>query len=195
MSDESTAVLDPPESALEALAAEPRVVKKGKKRKDDLEEYGVEFDTPFGKLDFELEPRATKEQKDQEKRDKAAAAAAKAADKERKRAEKLAKRGIVAVAEPPRKGGNLLPILLIFALIAGAIILAIWLFGRSADDDEDKIPAEFLNDAPEQEPAQPQGFVAKTQQRVREAVRAGKQASRETQREQQKKFEDLTGKR
>jgi hypothetical protein len=183
--------------------------KKKDKKQKDIDEYEVEFETPFGKLEFEFEPRSTKERKDREKREKKEADAAKAAAKASKRAEQHAekqaakrqKKGLAAIAapEPKRGGGNLLPILIIFALIATAIAVAIWLFARPGDDDLDQVPQEFLNDAPVEaearQAAAPQGFVAKAQARVRDAVRAGKQASRETQTEQQKKFEDLTGQR
>ena len=57
MSDESTAVIDRPGTSLETLAAEPRVIRKGKKRKQDADESAVKLDTPFGKLDIELERR------------------------------------------------------------------------------------------------------------------------------------------
>ncbi len=56
------------------------------------------------------------------------------------------------------------------------------------------MPREFRNDDGPAEP-EPQGFAAKAQQRIRNAVRAGRQASREAQAEQERKFQDLTGKK
>ncbi len=201
----TTALLEKPPAPSHAPAgAPPASAKKGKKKNKNekgIDEYDVEFETPFGKFEFEFEPKSTKDRKDREKRENKAAAAAKAAEKARKQAEKnaakLEKKGLVAAAmpEPRRGGGNLLPILLIFAVIAGAIAVAIWLFARPGDEDLDQVPQEFLNDAPVEGAPPPQGFVAKARARVRDAVRAGKQASRETQAEQQKKFEDLTGTR
>ena len=201
----TTALLEKPPAPSHAPAGDPppASAKKGKKNKNEkgVDEYEVEFETPFGKFEFEFEPKSTKDRKDREKREKKAAAAAKAAEKARKQAEKnaakLEKKGLVATAlpEPRRGGGNLLPILLIFAVIAGAIAVAIWLFARPGDEDLDQVPQEFLNDAPVEAAPPPQGFAAKARARVRDAVRAGKQASRETQAEQQKKFEDLTGTR
>jgi hypothetical protein len=202
----TTMVLDRPESASlpsadDVAPPEPKPKKSKNKKDRDPDEYEVEFETPFGKLEFEFEPKSTKERKDREKREKQAADAAKAAEKQRKKDEKqaakLEKKGLLGAAEAPapKRGSNLLPILIIFAIIAAAVIVAVWLFARPGDADPDRVPEEFLNDAPvEPEPA-PQGFVAKAQARVRDAVRAGKQASRDTQREQQKKFEDLTGTR
>lgn len=193
-----TLVLDRPETAAADDAVPPKAEKKRKKQEKGVDEYEVEFETPFGKLEFEFEPKSSKERKDREKREKQEADAAKAADKARKKAAKqalkLEQKGLAA--EPVvKRGSSVLPILIIFAIVAAAVIVAIWLFARPGDEDPDKVPEEFLNDAPpEPEPA-PQGFVAKAQARVRDAVRAGKQASRETQREQQKKFEDLTGTR
>ena len=199
--DGATAVLGRPSTTLVSSSDAPPAPtnKRGKKKaQKDIDEYEVEFATPFGKVEFEFEPKSTKERKDQEKREKQALDAAKAEDKAHRNAEKLAKKGIVAAAsvtEPGRGGGNLLPILLIFALVVGAVALAIWLFARPGDAGPDRVPAEFLNDAPVDPTPQPAGFAAKAQARIRDAVRAGRQASRETQDEQQKKFEDLTGSR
>jgi hypothetical protein len=76
--------------------------------------------------------------------------------------------------------------LLIFALVAAAIIVAYWLFARP--EEEETIPPEL---AVEPQPA-PQGFAARAKSRLREAVRAGRSASREAQQEQREKFERLT---
>jgi hypothetical protein len=200
----TTMVLDRPEAASLPSAddvAPPRPRQKKNKKDKDPDEYEIEFETPFGKLEFEFEPKSTKERKDREKREKQAADAAKAAEKQRKKDEKraanLEKKGLIGAVEAPqsKRGGSILPILIIFAVIAAAVIVAIWLFARPGDEDPDRVPEEFLNDAPVEPAPVPQGFVAKAQARVRDAVRAGKQASRDTQREQQKKFEDLTGTR
>lgn len=190
--DSATAVLEPAavkpaaaEIASAAKDAEQTKKKRGKEKpkKDEKDalEYEVEFETPFGKIEFEFEPIDRKKKKDEERREKAEKAALKLAEKQAKLAEKRAKRG-----DGRRRGGILVP-LLIFALIAGAIIAAYWLFARPG---EDEVPPEYLTD-PDMQP-QPQGFVEKARARVSSAVRAGRQASREAQREQEQRFEDLT---
>jgi len=189
MADESerngngaTAVLDrASEEATQAAKAAKKAEKKKRKKKDE-QEYEVELATPFGKLEFEFEPTSRKKEKDEEKRRKAAAKAA-------KEAAKIAKKGEAA---PAKGGSRVLPVLIIFGIVAAAVIVAYWLFARPEDETE-TVPEEYRN--PEAAPATqgPQGFVAKARSRIREAVRAGKQASREAQREQQERFEELTG--
>ncbi len=203
-----TAVADRPE-VKDAVDAAPAVAgdvlagiaknagkqnKKSKKKQDD-EDYELEFETPFGKLEFEFEPTAVKQRKEQEKREKAAEDAAKAAAKaEKKAAKQIAKQGFVAADVAPSKGGGkLLPMLLIFAIVAGAIILAVWLFARPGEDEPETVPPEFLNEDAMPQPAPaPQGLAAKAQARIREAIRAGRKASREAQHEQEQKFQDMT---
>ena len=168
--------------------------KSGKKRKKSKAEedfgYDVDFETPFGKIEFAMEPASVKEQKDQERRRNAEREAAKAA----KQAEKRLKQGAPERVVVRGGGGKLVPILLIFLLVAGAVALAIWLFARPGEEEPDVVPAEFRNDDAPAEP-EPQGFAAKAQQRIRQAVRLGRQASREAQAEQERKFQDLTGKK
>lgn len=168
--------------------------KSGKKRKKSKAEedfgYDVDFETPFGKIEFAMEPASVKEQKDQERRGNAEREAAKAA----KQAEKRLKQGAPERVVVRGGGGKLVPILLIFLLVAGAVALAIWLFARPGEEEPDVVPAEFRNDDAPAEP-EPQGFAAKAQQRIRQAVRLGRQASREAQAEQERKFQDLTGKK
>lgn len=196
-SDAAVAVVERPQPGSALVETEPKASKREKKRKkskgEEELEYEVEFETPFGKIEFELEPTSSKERKDREKRDKAERDAAKAAAKAAKRSEKqLEKRGAAEVIE--RGGGSkLVPILVVFLLVALVVALAIWLFARPGEEEKDAVPPEFRNDVPAE--PEPQGFAAKAQQRVRQALRAGRQASREAQAEQERKFQDLTGKK
>jgi len=168
--------------------------KSGKKRKKSKAEedfgYDVDFETPFGKIEFAMEPASVKEQKDQERRENAEREAAKAA----KQAEKRLRQGKPEQVVVRGGGSKLVPVLLIFLLVAGAVALAIWLFARPGEEEPDVVPAEFRNDDAPAEP-EPQGFAARAQQRIRQAVRLGRQASREAQAEQERKFQDLTGKK
>ena len=83
--DESTtsdvAVADLPD--MTPPAVEQSTKKRKKSNDDDDFGYDVDFETPFGKIEFALEPSSVKERKDQERREKAekdqANAAAKAA--------------------------------------------------------------------------------------------------------------------
>jgi len=149
--------------------------KSGKRRKKSKAEedfgYDVDFETPFGKIEFAMEPASVKEQKDQERRENAEREAAKAAAKAAKQAEKRLKQGAPERVVVRGGGGKLVPILLIFLLVAGAVALAIWLFARPGEEEPDVVPAEFRNDD------------------------LGRQASREAQAEQERKFQDLTGKK
>lgn len=175
---------------------EPSQSRKKRKKSKAEEEFGydVDFETPFGKIEFAMEPASVKEQKDQERREKAEREAAKAAAKAAKQAEKRLKQGTPEQVVVRGGGSKLVPILLIFLLVAGAVALAIWLFARPGEEEPDVVPAEFRNDDAPVEP-EPQGFAAKAQQRIRQAVRLGRQASREAQAEQERKFQDLTGKK
>ncbi len=195
--DESTtndvAGADRPDDARATIA--PPTKKRKKSQAEDDFGYDVDFETPFGKIEFALEPSSVKERKDQERREKAEKDRAKAAAKAAKKAEKQLKNGGGQQQIIVREGGSkLVPILLIFLLVAGAVALAIWLFARPGEPEQDAIPVEFLNDEAQPAPA-PQGFAAVAQSRIRSAVRAGRQASREAQAEQDRKFQDLTGKK
>jgi hypothetical protein len=177
-------------------SAPPTPDTKRKKPKDEEEfGYDVDFETPFGKIEFALEPSSVKERKDRERREKAERDAAKAAAKTAKKAEKQLR---TRSAEQPLvvrgAGSKLVPILLVFLLVAGAVALAIWLFAQPGEEEQAAVPPEFRNEDAPAEP-EPLGFAAMARQRVRNAVRAGRQASRETQAEQERKFQDLTGKK
>lgn len=174
-----------------AVAEPPPMPKKDKRNKkdDDELEYEWELETPFGKIEFELEPAERKEQKERARREKAERDAAKQAAKLAKKAENAAKKqGATAGELVVVKRSNLVPALVIFALVIGAIALAYWLFSRPGDEEEDVVPEEFrAADAPVAA-AGPQGLAA----RVKKAIREGRRASRDAQREQQQKFEEAT---
>lgn len=189
----STAVAERPQAAVDASEPlTPAAIETGKQRKkkqkDEAPEYEIEFDTPFGKIEFEVEPASSKERRDKQKREKAEREAAKAAAKAAKKAEgKLAKRE----SSGGGRGRSLLAVLVIFAIIASLVAIAIWLFASPGPKEQDEIPEEYLQ--PGVEPAaEPEGFAAKMRTRIRHAVRAGRQASREAQQEQERRFKDLT---
>ncbi len=190
--DEMIALTERPDVPAMAEGTRPR--KKRKKSKDEEEfGYDVDVETPFGKIEFALEPSAVKERNDQERREKAERSAAKLARKAAMKAEKLMSKGGAAEQVVVRAGGSkLVPIMLVFLLVAGSVAVAIWLFARPGEDAEDAVPAEFRND---DAPARPAAvsFAAGARQRISRAVRAGRQASREAQAEQERKFRDLTG--
>jgi hypothetical protein len=192
--NDTVATIEKPEFASATPASGASAQKKRKKSKDEEEfGYDVDFETPFGKIEFALEPSSVKERKDRERREKAERDAAKAAATAAKKAEKQLRKGNAEQQIVVSGGGSkLVPILLIFLLVASAVALAIWLFARPGEEEQDAVPPEFRNDDAPAEP-EPQGFVAKAQQRFRQAVRAGRQASREAQAEQERKFQDLTG--
>ncbi len=198
-SDPAVAVAERPEANTAPVAIDPpaKPEKKGKAAKEDDVEYEVEFETPFGKIEFELEPLETKERRDQARREKAERDAAKIAAKAARKAEQRLRSGKPEqIAVSTGGGSKLVPMLLIFLLVAGAVALAIWLFARPGTEDEDAIPPEFRNtdDDAATEP-EPLGFAAKAQHRISNAIHAGRQASREAQSEQERRFEDLTGKK
>ena len=187
------AAVDRPEDAQATISPPARKRKKS----DDEDDFGydVDFETPFGKIEFALEPSSVKERKDEERREKAEKDQAKAVARAAKKAEKQMKKDDRQQQIIIREGGSkLVPILLIFLLVAGAVALAIWLFARPGEAEQDAIPVEFLNDDAQPAPV-PQGFAAVAQSRIRNAVRAGRQASRDAQAEQDRKFQDLTGKK
>ncbi len=191
----TSAVADRPQDSAAVAIDEAKPGKKNtKSNADDDFGYDIDFETPFGKLEFAVEPASVKARKDQERRDKAESDAAKSAAKVAKQAEKQLKRGKLEPVAVQSGGSKLVPILLILLLVAGVIALAIWLFARPGEAEPDAVPAQFRNDAAPADP-EPQGFVANARQRIRHAVRAGRQASREAQAEQEQKFQDLTGKK
>jgi hypothetical protein len=194
--NDAIAVAERPAPAPATPASGASAQKKRKKSKDEEEfGYDVDFETPFGKIEFALEPASVKERKDRERRERAERDAAKAAARAAKKAEKQVKRGDAEQQLAVSAGGSkLVPVILIFLLVAGVVALAIWLFARPGDEKPDAVPAEFRNDDAAAEP-EPQGFAAKAQQRIRNAVHAGRQASREAQAEQERRFQDLTGKK
>jgi hypothetical protein len=179
------AVAEPPPTQDEPAPVEAKPAKKNKKQDDDELEYEWELDTPFGKIEFELEPAERKERKDQLKREKAEREAAKKAAKLAKRAEKAARKRNAEDEIVVVKRNMLVPALVIFAIVVVAIGVAVWLFARPGDEDEDVVPEEFRADGVPAAGAQ-QGIGA----RLKKAIRAGRQASREAQREQQQKFEE-----
>lgn len=184
--DAAVALAERPEAP--AQVAAPKLKRK-KTEEDDAPEYEMAFDTPFGALELEMEPRSSKEKRELRKREQAAAAAAKAAEKAARRAAK----------HPPRpegesRGHGLLIALLIFAIIAAAVAVAFWLFARPGEEEpEDLVPEDMRN--PEMVPVaepEPQGFVAGAQRRIKTAIRAGRSASRETQKEQERRYREMT---
>lgn len=166
---------------------------KKKKAEDDEPEYEVEFQTPFGKLEFEFEPLTSKQKRDKKRAEQAERDTKKKAATAAKQAEQ---RVMKQASSGGGGGGKLLLVLLIVGAVMALIALAIWLFARPDIDDE-AVPPEFradgvgaIDDAaiiPE-----PQGFVGKARARVRSAVRAGRHASREAQQEQEQRFENMT---
>ena len=185
-----TAVAERPEAPV-AVAEAPASHGRGKKRKkDEVEEpeYEVEFQTPFGKLEFELEPVTNKEKRDKQKREKAEIEAAKAAEKASKRAEKRLAR---APAAGGRRGGSLLVVLVAFAIIAAAVAIAIWLFATPGAEEAEEVPPEYLQ--PGIEPAAERlGFADRRCLRIGNGVGAGSCASRVWQQTQERRFQDLT---
>jgi hypothetical protein len=163
----------------------PPTAEPAEKRHEDGDdhEYELELNTPFGIVELEFEPRAKKERKDRERREK----------QQRLIAEREARAAVKKAERPGKRGGpnSLLIILLVLAIVAGAIALAIWLFARPGEEDQDAIPNEMLKE-PAVEPPAPAGFVDKLRARLREAVRQGRRASREAQREQQQRFREIS---
>lgn len=188
---------DEPRTALTVEDLPAPAAPKSKKNDDDGDlEYEWELETPFGKLELELEPRARKEEKERRKREKqerdAAKQAAKLAKKAERAAKNAAKKGAVAAAAGEIvvvKRSNLVPVLVVFAIVVAAIAIAFWLFARPGEDGEDEIPPELRTDESLAAAAsRPQGLAA----RVKQAISAGRRASREAQAEQQRRFEEAT---
>jgi hypothetical protein len=184
--EEAPAAPGPAARVAEKKDRKPEKKSRKAKKKDDDDEYEVEFETPFGKLEFEFEPRSSKERRDREKREKAALIAAKEAAKAEKKAEQ--RRAKAATGGGGR--GRLPLIILAIVLVGGAIVLAYWLFARPVP--EDRVPEEFLAEPePEGEP-EPAAFIDRMRYRVKNAVRAGRRASYETQLEEQRRYEGMT---
>jgi flagellar basal body-associated protein FliL len=194
----SVAVAERPEIALPPAPVEAKAGKNKKSRKnndqsidDDLERE-IEFSTPFGKIEFELEPTSGKQKREERRREKERADAEKAAAQAAKKAARqLEKHGEAAVEATRKGGGMLLPVLIVLGLIVAAVIVAFWLFARPGSETEE-VPEQYRN--PELEPVEeaPQDFVTTARQRIGQAIRAGKQASREAQQEQERRYQDLT---
>ncbi len=174
----------------------PKTSALEKKKDDEDLEYEWEFETPFGKLEFELDPKARHEEKERLRREKAEREEAKKAAKAAKKSEKLAqKMGLrnadIAAAAAGQlvivKRSNWLPVLFVFTVVAAAAIIAIWLFARPDEDETDVVPEEFRADGAAAV-VPPQGIAA----RLKHAIHAGKKASREAQAEQQRRFEETT---
>jgi hypothetical protein len=172
---------------LSALADNVRTEHKKKEGDEELE-YEWEFETPFGKVELEIEPRERKEEKERKKREKVERDEAKKAARMAKRAERAAKKAPAAGEAVVARRGSMLPILIVLGLIVAGIVIAIWLFARP--EEEEQVPEQYRN----QEAA-----AASTSEglgaRIRRAIRAGRRASREAQEEQQSKFEEATKQR
>jgi hypothetical protein len=174
---------------LESTEVAPRKLSRKQRKQQERElDYEWEFDTPFAKLEFEVEPRDTHEEKERKRREKAERDAANKAAKLAKQAAKEAeKRGITGPVVIVKRN-NLFTALVIFTIIVAAIGIAFWLFGRP-DEDDDAIPAELRKDAVA---AAPDDDDAGIFGRLKKAVRAGRRASRDAQDEQQRRFEEAT---
>ena len=78
--------------------------------------------------------------------------------------------------------------LLVIALIAGAVALAIWLFARPGEEDEEAVP-DYLASPLKGSPAeQPKNAFERARARIRDAIHQGRKASRDAQREQEQRF-------
>lgn len=180
---------DEKEAVKAAKRAEKQEKKAASKEDKDVDEYELEFATPFGKIEFEFEPKEKKAQKDQKRKEKQERqAAVQKAIAHRKSAERAEKRASGS------GGSRILLTLIVLGAVAAAVGIAYWLFARPGED-EDTVPPEFRSAEGEAERAlaeEPQGFAARVRHRVSSAVRAGRQASRETQEETERRFQDMT---
>ena len=182
--DSAAAVDAPPEEG--ALAADADNDENG-----EGQEYEWEFETPFGKIEFEVEPKALFERKEQQRKEKAEREAARKARAEERRLQRM---GIPAGSEVVIvKRSNWLPVLTVFVVVVIAISVAYWLFGRP-EEYEDEVPAEFLaNDQNDVMAAaatakQPKGIAA----RLKQALREGRHASKAAQDEQMQRYREST---
>ena len=154
---------------------------------DDMEgqEYEWEFETPFGKVEFEVQPKPLFDRKERQRKEKEEREAAKKARAEKRRLERM---GIPEGAEVVIvKRSNWLPILAVFVLVVVAIAVAYWLFARPEEHD-DEVPEELRI---------PDGVAAVTPQqgivgRIKNAVREGRKASKQAQDEQMQRFREST---
>ena len=171
----ATAIADAPPADDDAAKA---------KEGEDLD-YEIELNTPFGIVELEFEPRAKRDRKERARKERAERKAAeRAALKAKQRAEKEARKG---------RGGSVLLILLVIALIAGAVALAIWLFARPGEEDEEAVP-DYLASPLKGSPAeQPKNAFERARARIRDAIHQGRKASRDAQREQEQRFREMTG--
>lgn len=174
-----------------APPSDARPKKKTKKDDDDDLEYEWEFATPFGKIEFELDTKDVHEAKERKRREKAERDAAKKAERIAKQAAKEAEKRGIAGPVVIVKRSNLVPALVIFAIVAAGIAIAFWLFARPGEDDDDldAVPPELrtANALAGTEPAPPSGIRG----RIQNAIRAGRKASRDAQREQEQRYNEL----
>jgi hypothetical protein len=185
--DDATATLEPVNNEAqqrEGVNDEP----------DEGVEYEAEFETPFGKIELEFEPRTRKEKKDAARREKAQRDAEQAAARAEAEAARKAARRAERAARTAGRGHRLLIVLLVVAIVGAAIAVAWWLFANPEEGEEDLggVPPE-LREAEERVAAESQGALARVRARVREAVRAGRHASREAQQREQSRYEELVG--
>ena len=176
------------ESVVEAIA--PMSKSKGGSEAANID-YEWQFATPFGKVEFDLDPKDLHEEKERRRQEKKARAEAKKAERLAKLAAKEAEKRGIHVPVVIVKRNNLLPALVIFAIVVTAVGIAIWLFARPGEEDElDAVPPELRNaNALAGEAEQPSGGIFG---RIKKAVREGKKASREAQNEQQQRYEELS---
>ncbi|HEY8172381.1 MAG TPA: hypothetical protein VIH21_04785 [Dehalococcoidia bacterium] len=181
------------DDARDAAKIEKKREKAEKKKQGDITEREIEFDTPFGKIELEFEPRAVRDEKARERQARSrqetakrtADAAQKAAAKAKRNAEKRGGGG---------RGGTLMLVLLIVGGIAALVVVAYWLFARPGPVEDDAWPPALRAIDPD-EMAPPPTFTQRMRARLRDAVRAGRSASREAQEEQQVRYEKLTSAR
>ena len=179
MAEEQTAVAEPDEQAAERS---PGPITTSKEQNGDDLEYEVEFETPFGKLEFEFEPKALKKKRDERRRQRAVREAERAALAAKRKAEEQA----IKAEKRRRQFPVFMAVFLGIILLASLIALAFWLFARPDDNDEE-MPPELREDTSQA------GVVDRIKRRVRAGIREGKRASREVQDEQRRRFEELAG--
>jgi hypothetical protein len=167
-------------------------VTPAKPSEDEGIEHEIEFDTPFGKLEFEFEPRSRKAKKDEERKKKREQQAALAAEQSAKKAaEKAAKKAERAARG--RRGGGLLIVLAVLALIGIAVAVAWWLFAHPEEDEQpdfEAVPPE-LREAKHELEVEQRSAPQRLRDRLRNAVRAGRRASREAQDAERQRFEEM----
>lgn len=154
-------------------------------------DYEWQFATPFGKIEFDLDPKDLHEEKERRRQEKKARAEARKAERLAKLAAKEAEKRGIHVPVVIVKRNNLLPALVIFTIVVTAVGIAIWLFARPEEDEDlDAVPPELRNaNALAGEEEQPASGIFG---RIKRAVREGKKASRDAQNEQQQRYEELS---